>query len=216
MACRSAQCSQYPVVPYLGSAPCGPCAPACAPPCPPPCYPVCPPIVGPTGATGATGPAGINGGPVFIVSAALNATTLALTINTLTLIPFNLVVTSNIAGALSFNTSTGIYTVSIPGQYRIDYGVSFTCALGAVAGTGVTVAVRQNLTQLSNATYQFPVTSTAAAINSLNSWWTGAFNLGDQISITVLSNVAVATSLNGPAVSGVAPYNTLFTVRSLF
>ena len=141
---------------------------------------------------------------------------MALTVSTLTLIPFNLIVTSNLAGAASFNTSTGIFTVSIPGQYRIDYGVSFTAALAAVAGTGITVAVRQNLTQLSNATYQFPVTSTAASINSLNSWWTGAFNLGDQISITVLSNIAVATSLNGPAVSGVAPYNTLFTVRSLF
>lgn len=206
-------CMSSPCFPYWGA----PCALPCPPRYLPSCSLECLPLEGPTGATGPRASSFNVDAPAFLVEVALNAPTVALTVNTTTIVPFNLIVSgSNTAGAARFNTAAGNFTVLIPGIYKVDFGISFSSAAAAVAGTGITAAVRQNLTSLSNATFQFPVTSTAISTNSVNSSWTGLFGIGDVISMTVLSTIAVATTLNGPAISGVAPFNTLLTIRSLF
>jgi len=130
-------------------------------------------------------------------------------------------VDGNVAGRAAYNASLGTFTIPVlgGGLYRIDYGVSFSAATASVAGTSVVIAVRVNGNNLTNATYTFPVTSTAASVNSLNSWYTASFTAGDIIVITALYTAvapAVATSLNGTAVTNVAPFNTLLAIRSLF
>lgn len=187
---------------------------------PPPCHsPCCPPLVGPTGPTGPTGPAPLPIGPSFVLSASLNHPTLALEINTLTVIPFNQVISSNLAGAAQFSTSTGAFTVLVPGTYRIDYGVMFLASTTVLAGNNLVLAVRQNLLPLANTTFTFYTQSLLfPSTNSLNNSWTYDFNIGDRISITALwtSGVANTCSISGSAATGFPPYNTVFSVRSLF
>jgi len=191
------------------------------PPCTMSCLPSsCPHLVGPTGPTGAIGPPPLLTTPAVVLSAALNAPRFLLTSNVLTTIPFNFVITSNLAAQAQFETSTGIFTVLVPGQYRIVYCVTFTGTSGALAlaGDNLLLTVRQNQLPLSTATYTFPNTPTAVSTLSLSSFWTGTFNIGDKITISALWTSAIASSctLVGPAVSGVGAFPTLFSLESLF
>ena len=205
MACRSVLSS-----PYVGY----PCASPCSVPCPPPCALPCPPLVGPTGATGPRGSSLNADEPTVILSAALNAPVLALTALVAAQIPFNLVIDSNVAGAASFNTSSGVFTVLIPGIYKVDFGIAFSSLTGIAAGLGITVAVRQNLTSLTTSTFSYPAGTLATNSNNINGHFVGQFGVGDAITLTALASFAA--SVLGPTISGVAPYNSTFTVRSLF
>jgi len=138
-------------------------------------------------------------------------------LNATTVVPFNLELTSNPLGAGQFDTSTGIFTIPISGAYRIDYGVAFTAFTGTVVGSSITSALRQNQLQLSNAIFTFYLSTTAAAAtNTLNSFWTGDFKSGDKIFVTVFWNGNIVCNITGTTVGGVAPFNTLFSIRSLF
>lgn len=214
-------CSSLQRSPFVGNSCAYSSTPvSCAPPVLPPpyCPPPCPPLVGPTGPTGATGPSSLLAGPAFVLSASLNSPTVPLTNGATTVIPFNLVFASNLASAAQFDTSTGAFTILVPGQYRIDYGVQFSVIFGVLAGNNLVLAVRQNLIQLSNATYTFSSNVGAASVLTLGSFFSGSFDIGDKITISAVWTSAVASScsLVGPAVSNTFPYNTTFTVRSLF
>jgi hypothetical protein len=151
------------------------------------------------------------------LSAALNAPIFTLASGVATQIPFNIVIDSNVAGAASFNTSSGIFTVLIPGIYKVDFGVAFaTTPFGVpAAGQGLTVAVRQNLTSLTTSTYSYPASTLSNSTGNINGHFVGQFGIGDAITLTAVVPFAGVNVL-GPAISGVAPYNTTFTVRSLF
>lgn len=178
----------------------------------------CPPSVGPTGATGATGPAPMWLGPQVVLTAAFNAPSISLTQNVTTIIPFSLALTGNPLGLASLVTSQGSVTIPLNGIYRIDFNVSFQVAIAAVAGTGLTLVLRKNSDQqLTTASYQFDIATAANGItNSLSSFWIGSFVQGDSISLAALSNLSVATSILGPVATGVAPFNTLLSITSVF
>jgi len=196
------------------------CSPSSCPP--QPCHLSCcyAPSVIPTGATGATGPADVETNTRVLVTAALNVPTLTVNTGVVTRIPYNFVAEGNVLGRAAFDTSTGIFAVPVGGVYRIDCTVSFNVGSSAVAGTGITAFIRQNLATLASATYQFPIGTLAASTTTttLNSFWCQTFNAGDQIDITVLSNIVATTAvlLNGCAVSGFPPYNTIVSFRSHF
>jgi len=192
-----------------------PCATPCLPsPCP---CPSCPHSIGPTGPTGATGPSLLPTGPAVILSAVLNVFIFPLTSNASTTIPFNLVRASNPAGAVQFEPSMSLFTVILPGRYRIIYCVTFQ-ATGASAGDNLVLTVKQNIFPLSTATYTLPYSPTAQSTLNLNGFWTGTFDIGDKITISALWTSAVANSCNlvGSKINGVGAFPTLFSLQSLF
>jgi len=162
--------------------------------------------------------------PTFVTSAALNGTNLTLTAGVASVIPYNLAIPGNALGDACFNTSTGTFTVARPGRYKIDFGVSFTVTatvlVPILAGTGVNVFVRLNTAfPLTNVSFAFPALSVAAVtcVENVNGSYVGSFNFGDVINIVALSGIVLPpTVVNGSAVTNVAPFNTIVTIRSLF
>lgn len=170
------------------------------------------------GATGPTGPTGAIGevlGPEYTVTAALNIPTTPATPSPFT-IPFGFIVSGNVGGIFALNPSTGVFTVPKSGTYRVDFNVQFTASTAALAGTGITVNVNKFNSILSSTAFQFPYLTTAACTNSVNGYWSGSFLAGDLISVQVANNLTVPFTVNGTAIPGVSPYNTIMTVSSDF
>lgn len=198
------------MVPCTVDAPCQPPLP-----CRDPCAPCCVvPFVGATGPAGPQGPQAVLAPAVDLTAILSNSYTLLN--NSTVVVPYNYVANGNAAGRAAFDVNTSTFTVPAGGLYRVDFGVTFQGGVGARPLSFLALSIVCNTQTLSTATYTYQDTATASFQSTLNSFYVGAFQQGDRITVTVQNSGVAASALVGTTVPNFAPFATVLVVSSLF
>lgn len=192
------------------------------PPCQSPCYNPCiqpgciVPFVGATGPTGPQGPPAIESSS-FNVNAAVNVATYALNQNTVTTVPFGIILSGSPGGISAYDLATGVFTVPVSGFYRVTFQLNFSQATATPFGVIVSAGLTRNSSVVTTSSYTFPALTTAASSYSIHGDWVGSFTAGDRVSLYALTSAANGlSSVLGAVVPNVAPYQTRITIASLF